>query len=650
MVGFGLGFAAIGTALLVLSQAATNGVTMEAESGQISACAEARADVDASNGSYVLFGSGGIGCQQSESAAGSQLPIMYNLATLTGTVRYVATTGNDASGTGSINAPYATLSKAISVSSSGETIVLRGGTYRQGELSIGGKSLRIIAYPGEIPVFSGAQSVPDNWTTDGALQYHAYTPQPVTDGSGISFTTGQNLESSQVGKYPDQAWVGTTQLRQVSAKNNVTEGTFWVDGAANRIYLSSMDIAKGSIEISAIDTFLDVFSPNTSLEGLVVTRFSNTASQGGVIKFYDTANDSLLRNVAIYDSAFIALQYIGSANILENNIIENVTIENSNWMGINALFTDALIIRASKISNMNQFNEFTNAPQSGAVKTSRTRYTKVLNSVITNNKNHGLWFDQSNVDVDVAANWIAGNGGSGIFFEISDDLLMINNYIEAPSAGQAVKLAGSSGLKLVNNTILGGGDPIGIYTDERSKPGCADPAQPLCTNSYSSDRDTVRARPATLDWMPRLDLMINNIVGYPARAQYCSVTVICVLSMNAAASAPVQTIFHPADVGRGIPATQMNGNVYANGSGNLIHTSLGSYSTVAAFTSAMAGSPVSISGLDATSKFGNTWFGTDGIGTSALQTAQTEAVAIPVDANINEYITAGTTHYGVTYR
>ena len=115
--------------------------------------------------------------------------------------------------------------------------------------------------------------------------------------------------------------------------------------------------------------------------------------------------------------------------------------------------------------------------------------------MITNNNSHGLWFDQSNVDVDVVGNTITGNAGSAVFFEISDDLLMVNNYVRSTGGARALKIAGSSGVKLLNNTIVGGADPIGVYVDSRSKPGCADPSQPLCAGSYSSDRDTVRPTP-----------------------------------------------------------------------------------------------------------------------------------------------------------
>jgi hypothetical protein len=652
-------FILIGLPILVLlssrmsnffGQAAGSAV-VEAESGTRAGTVTEVADAAASGGKYIRLGNAGT---TTPPAQGASLPISYSLSSLTGNVRYVATNGNDTSGTGSSSAPYATLSRAITAAVSGDSIVVRGGTYRQGNLSVtSSKTLKIIAYPGETPIFNGAQSITGGWAAEGSLSYVPYTPQPVTDGSGISFTTGQNLTGDGVGKFPDQAWIGTTQLRQVSAKTSLVNGTFWVDATNSRLYLTAVDAAKSGIEISQKDIFMSLQSPNSVLEGLIITRFSNTASDYGVINIGSTADGVRLEDVEISESAYSAIYMGNTSGFLANPMLKNITITTSNWMGIAAVYTDYLTLESVELTNMNKFGEFTFSPQSGALKTSRTWYTKVLNSDISGNNSHGLWFDQSNYDTIVANNSITNNNGSSVFFEISDKFLLINNYIRSTSSGQPVKLAGSSGLKLVNNTIIGGFDPIGIYTDNRSKPGCANPSQPLCTDSYGSDRDTLRTVPATLDWIPRLDLMINNIVAYPGVTGYCgTLTSMCITQSNAQALVPIETTIHKADAGRGLPQTYINGNVYANGTGNLINIAspLGRYTSTTAFATAMTGSPVTISGFEAAGKYGNAYVNTDGSPTSALSAIHNQADAVPADAVINTYIPAGTRHYGVTYK
>jgi parallel beta-helix repeat protein len=586
-------------------------------------------------------------------AAGAMLPINYSLSAVGGTQRFVATNGNDTSGTGTTAAPYATLAKAISVAANNDRIIVRGGTYRsQSNVTVpNSKTLRILAYPGETPVFNGARAVSGGWVIEGSYRYISYAPRPATDGNGIAFTANENLTGDGIGKYPDQAWIGGTQLKQVSAKSSVVNNSFWVDRTNNRLYLTATDAAKSGIEVSQENVFLTVLSAYTDIEGLTITRYSNTASDYAVVKFAATADTNFMKNDVISDSAFQAISFSGGADKNDGSTMQNVTVSTSNWMGVNAAITDNFTMDAVKINNMNQFGEFSYSPQSGALKTSRTWHTKVLNSAILNNQSHGLWFDQSNYDVHLANSTISGNAGSGVFFEISDRLTMVNNYVSNSSTTtQAVKLAGSSGLRLVNNTIVGGASPLAVFTDSRSKAGCADPAQPLCSGSYSSDRDTYHTHLATLDWIPRVDLMINNIIAYPTGSGACGVTAFCLTQTNSTATVPINTTIHKADSLR--PQTVINGNVYANGTGTIFrfNTPLANYTTAAQITSGLAGSPVGIGGMETAGKSGNSYVTTNGTPSSALSSAHSQAAAVPTDSDINKYLPAGTRHYGVTYR
>jgi hypothetical protein len=95
----------------------------------------------------------------------------------------------------------------------------------------------------------------------------------------------------------------------------------------------------------------------------------------------------------------------------------------------------------------------------------------------------------------------------------------------------------------------------------------------------------------------------------------------------------------------------MNGNVYANGTGPVWGDDTTTYATPAAFSTAMAATPVSITGLEAVgSKTGNNWVSADGSPTSALSAVHGEAIAVPTTTDINLYLPAGTKHYGVTWK
>lgn len=637
--------AVLGVVFLQLSKAAGPFVASEAEAGMITGCAGKTNDSSASGGASVRFAD----CAPGDSP-GAHLPISYDAGTISGAI-YVAPNGND-SNAGTQSAPYANLSKAISAASSGKTIVLRGGVYRgQAGLSIpANKTLKIQAYPGEIPVLNGARQVTSGWTAEDGYRYIAYTPRPVTNGV-MSFTTNQGLAGDGVGKYADQAWQGSNSLKEVTAKTSLAAGTFWVDRTNNRLYMMASDVDRGSVEVTQAGRLVYVFSPDTRIEGLRITRYSENGGEYGLLLFGPDADHAVVKNVEVTENAYTAFFYDGSSNRNDGSILENVTIDRTNWMGVSLNGTDNFGLINSKITNMNYRDEFLSSPTSGAIKTARTWYTKIIGNEIADNHGHGVWFDISNYQAVIANNSITSTTGAGVFYEISDDLLLINNYITSTGGSQPVRLAGSSGLKLVNNTIIGGRDPVGIYTDERSMDGCAKPGNPPC-GDWGNLRDSYHPFVATMDWMPRLDLMINNIVAYPTQSGYCGVLVsMCITQRNSTAYVPIQATIHKAGYnGTDRSQTLVNGNIYANGSGNIIaiNEPQGRYTTTSAFVAAMAGTPVGIAGFETAGKYGNSYVNTDGSPTAALSAVHGQAVAVPTDSAMNQFIPAGTKHYGVT--
>lgn len=663
VISFVAAFALIGAITFIVSHASGFSIAIEPElASTISGCAKkVTGDSTASGNAYLQICS--IETSAGNNSPGAHLPIDYSLSSLPGTVRYVATNGSD-SNTGSVSSPYATLLKAINSSAAGDSIVIRGGEYNQGGNNNGGnlakvtKTLTIMAYPKETPVFTGSRAVSGGWTPEGSLSYITYTPMP----ADTSADYGTPLKAT--GKLPDQAWIGNTRLSQVATKAEVSNGKFFVDtGNGGRMYLTSSDAAKSSIEVSKYDQLFYIGAPNTKLEGIRIRRYSDPAARYGVVTINASADGTKLTNVEILDSAEMASKVTGDGgakNINQNVTFKNVTIDKSGWMGVNANYTDNFTMDAVKITNLNLDNEYNGSPQTGALKTSRSRYIKVLNSEFDNMNGAGLWFDQSNVDVDMANNTIKNVSGASVFFEISDDLLMVNNYIES-SGANAVEIVSSSGAKLVNNTLVGGKDPLGIYVDPRAVAGCSTP-NGGCTYIYAnSDWDTVRPIPSTLDWMTKIDLLVNNVVVQKAAndSRYCGPAPICYMQTNKTGHVGLKDAIHKADPSRGIPQTFMDDNIYANVGQYAVRTQeSGSYTNVAAWSSFLAGSPVGISGLEVGSKSGSGWASTtDGTPTAALAAIHNQATQIPNSLNGNfstatinnimEYVNNGAQHYGV---
>ena len=108
------------------------------------------------------------------------------------------------------------------------------------------------------------------------------------------------------------------------------------------------------------------------------------------------------------------------------------------------------------------------------------------------------------------------------------------------------------------------------------------------------------------------------------------------------------TVLHPADgtLANPVPQTRVDGNLYFNGTGDVIDTAAGTFTSVEAFSAAMAVAPVAPSGLEVAGHAGEAVV--DAAGTPKLSHSQ--AVPVPVDAHLNQYLAAGTRHFGALWR
>lgn len=642
---------------------------------------------------------------------GASLPITYTLTDLPGTRRYIDPAGSDAAAC-TIGAPCLTFSRAQAVASSGDSIVVRGGTYTtegstctsssctawNAETTIS-KSLTIVAYPGETPVFDGVSTTINKAsfsTTEGIYKYAAYNDRPCTDGSGITFCPGQTGEgqnltggSGTAGAQVDAAWVNGAEIRQRMTKAAVTGGDFYVDPTNNRMYMLATDVtAATTIEVSNLGDWLNITAANVAIKGLTVRRYSNTGSRDAPLDVQATADNFTLEDFDLEEAAMLSIKFVGDdSDLLLSPTLTRITIHGSNWMGIAATYVKDYVWAGLKITNLDRWNEFTDSPQSGGIKTGRNYNAVITDSNISDNSSPGIWADQTNYKMVVNHLTAKNNNSSGacFFFEISDMLWLLNSDIKCTSKN-AVKLSGSSGLVLVNNTIVGGTDALGVYADGRSNTslGCYTWTHAKCANSYSSDRwcpghkfDSITdlnhpngycpnalstpVQAATTDWMPRIDMMINNIIINPTGNGLCTsttFTAFCILATNNSApgsNSVMAGIIHVAEPGRGIPQTVIDCNVYANGAAGRIisrkDTATTNYTNaqLAAWKSYTAGvSPApNVPGIDANSiadPTGSTYVDALGVPTGSLN--HTSACAVPVDAVINVYIPAGTKHFG----
>jgi len=494
---------------------------------------------------------------------------------------YVSATDGDDAADGSLATPWRTLATAVATAPSGSTVVLRAGTYVESVLIPTGRRLTVQAYPGEEVWLDGSRLLTD-WIPDGtAWRVDGWTPNfdhspTYTPGAPDGTSSGWRFvdPAYPLAAWPEMVFVDGTALRQVSSRSAVTEGTFYVDSAGDRLYVGS-DPTGHEVRATALRTGLTIRGAGSVVRGIGVRRYGTPVPEKGALLSY--AADVTIENVVVSDNATQGM-YVGGIGLGVRNTLSHVTSERNGMLGIESSYSDGLVLDAVRVvgNNTERFNQ---APVSGGVKICSARTLTVTNSVFAANLGTGLWFDESVHGATVVGNDVLQNTGNGISYEISAQAVFADNLIAA-NRGTGLKINNASRIDVWNNTIVDNvGRPMWVVQDSRvasntSLPG-HDPRQPLPD--------------PTVTWLLGPVTIGNNIVGGATTAN-------CVLCGQDTALRRT-----PAQIG-----LTVNGNVWFRPSASaptlLVtwpagSTSTRTFTTLALFT---AGTGQEVNGLEVT--------------------------------------------------
>lgn len=422
----------------------------------------------------------------------------------------IVAAGAAASGTGTMSAPYAKLQTAIDKAASGSTIVMRAGTYHETVTIPSGKKLTIQAAPREAVWLDGTQKV-SGFTASGSTWYtsnwsYNFDSSP-TYTKGASDGTAANWtwlnKAAPMAAHPDQVWVGGTHLTQVNSLAAVKAGTFFVDTAADRLYIGT-NPSSGEVRASTLTKALSVRGADSTVRGIGIRGYATSVWMMGTVTL--EASGAKLEDVAIYDNATTGV-YATTSNIT----MTRVTAARNGLMGIGASTADGLVLDRV-LSLENNREKFNQSPVSGGVKITRTRGVKITGSAFLRNNAPGIWVDESVYDTTITGTDSIGNTGHGVSLELSHKVLFVNNLIK-DNSGQGVKINNTGAVTLWNNTIIGGARTLNIVQDSRD---ASDPDE--------AGHDPRRPVPdSTMPWLIKDISIGNNVIA--ASTGNCSVCV-----------------------------------------------------------------------------------------------------------------------------
>jgi len=360
----------------------------------------------------------------------------------------------------------------------GDTMLVHGGVYRElVTVDRGGtpdKPITIRAAEGESVILTGADQLTEWSLIQGTDRIYS-TPWPHKFVAWNKSYTHPNDDYHRLIGRCEQVFINGYPLAHVLEREKLTRGTFFVDVDAQRLYVqpaNNQEITnnKTLVEASAREQILRVKGNYVIVKGIRFRYAANHAQQGAVQFSGD--------HISVEDCTFEYTNASGATFAGKEIVVSNCTFQHNGQLGFGANRAHGLRMTGCTVRN-NNTKGFDRGWEAGGDKICLTRGAVLENSIFTDNRGNGIWFDIGNEDCEVRNCLIANNENAGIFYEISyglhahDNVIIGNGLAFTPGAWGAaagISLSSSPSCTIERNLILGNKEGFNFREQLRSTP------------------------------------------------------------------------------------------------------------------------------------------------------------------------------------
>ena len=412
----------------------------------------------------------------------------YELPDVPGTIYYVSPGGNsDASGQ-TPDIPT-TIESAVEKAVSGDAIIMRGGTYRTGNLTFN-QRIVIQPYQDEHPVLKGTL-VADSWQQAGDGLWVTHWDHLFPGKPEAWWNRERNEQFTPMHRFNnDGIFVDGKYLQSAGSKEEVDETTFFVDYDDKKVYIG-VDPAEKFIEITAFRKALvrpnaevrgkkpDKYGP--VIRGLEITQYPDTMVHIGDDFWVMEQDAGDLTGTVFENCIFSNCFRIGLFAIGDSLVIRNCEVRNTNTEGLYIVASKDILLEKNIIVN-NNIERWTGFfPAAVKIFNQTVRAKCNDNLVIDHPYSNGIWYDVGNKDGVFVNNWIQNvgmknqsfnpnsiwTGQNGFFFEISKGAVCAGNVFV--NCDHSIMVLNSSNVKIYQNTFIN--SQVCIARDQRSAEG-----------------------------------------------------------------------------------------------------------------------------------------------------------------------------------
>jgi hypothetical protein len=402
------------------------------------------------------------------------IPQTYSPPPSAAHVYYVAPDGR-AAAPGTTLAEPTTLEAAFEKVVSGDAIVMRGGTYRTGNLRLN-QGITIQPYLDERPVLKGTRVATEWQALRGNVWRTSWKTLFPAKPLGWWQRGREGMRTPLHRFNNDMVFVDGRLLRSAGWEGELDGDSFYVDYEAGHVYIGA-DPTTRTVEITAFDNaFIRVSRPvhgkesdrkGPTIRGVTFTQYAYRAidiegkRQAALVSEEPTDDPigpqepgtygrevvgTTLENVTISFCSRVGGYFRGDGLVLRNSLISDTSTEGFYVIGSSDVLLERNIFRRNNVEQLTGYY-----PAAVKIFNQSHRVTVRDNLVIDNPHSNGVWYDVGNRDGVFVNNWVE-NAQIGFFFEISRGATVAGNVFVG--CGRGVWALNAADVRVYHNTFV----------------------------------------------------------------------------------------------------------------------------------------------------------------------------------------------------
>ncbi len=401
----------------------------------------------------------------------------YDLPGGGGKIYYVAPDGEASESGGSLARPTA-LEAAIERVETGDAIVMRGGTYRTGNLMLN-QGITIQPYADEEPIVKGT-FVATEWKNLGNGLWKTSWSRLFPAKPDDWWKRDRFGKDTPLYRFNnDMVFVDGKFLQAVGREGEVDGNTYYIDYDAGEVYIGT-DPAEHLVEITAFDVALKRVTGECHgkasdrkgpvIRGITFTQYAYRAIEvegrepAALSPESEHGKDvvgTTLEHCTISFCSRVAAYLRGDRLTIRHCRVSDTSTEGIYIIGSSDVLLEKNIFTRNNIERITGYY-----PAAVKIFNQSYRVTCQDNLVIDLPYSNGIWYDVGNVDGRFINNWIEGVGNvnrklsrdrpwpsdNGFFFEISEGAICAGNVFV--NCDQGIFVLNSSAVQISNNTLI----------------------------------------------------------------------------------------------------------------------------------------------------------------------------------------------------